>query len=101
MLFSVLSSASETLARASVISLSLVRSDRKYRSIADDGECAGHKRCRDRKKRGERLVNIRLTQGEIEKLAARGYVVEPGFPLAAVVEAFVSDLLAAGGRNPP
>ena len=27
------------------------------------------------------------------QLAARGYVVEPGVPLAAVVEAFVSDLL--------
>ena len=52
------------------------------------------KRYRNRKKRGERLVDIRLTQEEIEKLAARGYVVEPGFPLAAVVEAFVSDLLA-------
>ncbi len=58
------------------------------------------KRYRYRKKRGERLVDIRLTQEEIEKLAARGYVVEPGVPLAAVVEAFVSDLLARG-RNPP
>ena len=58
-------------------------------------------RYRNRKKRGERLVDIRLTQEEIEKLAARGYVVEPGFPLAAVIEAFVSDLLACRGRNPP
>jgi hypothetical protein len=30
------------------------------------------KRCRDRKKRGERLVSIPVTQGEIEKLATRG-----------------------------
>ena len=55
------------------------------------------RRYRYRKKRGERLVDIRLTQEEIEKLAARGYVVEPGFSLAAVVEAFVSDLLACRG----
>ena len=55
------------------------------------------RRCRDRKKRGERLVNIRLTQKEIEKLAARGYVVEPGVSLAAVVEAFLFDLLACRG----
>ncbi len=54
------------------------------------------KRYRDRKKRGERLVSIRLTQEEIEKLAARGYVVEPGLSLAAVVEAFVSDSLVEG-----
>ena len=58
------------------------------------------KRYRYRKKRGERLVDIRLTQREIEKLAARGYAVEPGVSLAAVVEAFLSDLLG-GGRNPP
>ena len=37
------------------------------------------KRYRNRKKRGERLVDIRLTEEEIDKLAARGYVVEPGF----------------------
>jgi hypothetical protein len=54
------------------------------------------KRYRGRKKRGERLVSIRVTQGEIEKLAARGYVTEPGVSLAAVVEAFVSDSLADG-----
>jgi hypothetical protein len=33
------------------------------------------KRYRNRKKRGERLVDIRLTQEEIEKLAARGYAI--------------------------
>jgi hypothetical protein len=37
------------------------------------------KRYRSRKKRGERLVSIRLTQREIE--TARGYVVEPGVSL--------------------
>ena len=54
------------------------------------------KRYRNRKQRGERLVDIRLTQREIDELAAYGYVVEPGVPLAAVVEAFVSDSLASG-----
>jgi hypothetical protein len=58
------------------------------------------KRNRNRKKRCERLVSIRLTQREIEMLAARGYAVEPRVSLAAVVEAFVSDSLT-GGRNPP
>jgi len=53
------------------------------------------KRYRDRKKRGYRLARgVRLTEIEIEKLAARGYAAEPGFPLSAVVEAFVSDTLA-------
>ncbi len=53
------------------------------------------KRYRDRKKRGYRLVNgLRLTAIDIEKLAARGYEVEPGLSLTAVVEAFVSDSLA-------
>jgi len=52
-------------------------------------------RYRDPKKRGYRLVpGVRLTEIEIEKLAARGYAVEPGVSLAAVVEAFVSDSLA-------
>jgi hypothetical protein len=56
------------------------------------------RRYRDRKKRGERLVSIRVTQGEIDELATRGYVVEPSVSLAAVVEAFISDSLwAAGG----
>ena len=58
------------------------------------------KRYRYRKKRGERLVDIRLIWEEIDKLAARGYAVEPGVSLAAVVEASLSDLLG-GGRNPP
>ena len=58
------------------------------------------KRYRSRKKRGEHLVDIRLTWEEIDKLAARGYAVEPGVSLAAVVEAFLSDLLG-GGRNLP
>jgi hypothetical protein len=40
------------------------------------------------------LVSIRLTQEEIEKLAARGYLTEPGLPLGAVVETFISDTLA-------
>ena len=54
------------------------------------------KRYCDRKKRGYRLVRgVRLTEIEIEKLAARGYVVESGFPLSAVVEAFVSETLAS------
>ncbi len=54
------------------------------------------KRYRDRKKRGYRLVRgARLTKREIEELAARGYAVEPGFSLTAVVEAFVSDSLAS------
>jgi hypothetical protein len=39
-------------------------------------------------------VSIRVTQEEIEKLAACGYVVEPGLPLGAVVETFISDTLA-------
>jgi hypothetical protein len=53
------------------------------------------KRYRDRKRRGYRLVGgLRLTEVEIEKLAARGYAVERGVSLAAVVEAFVSDSLA-------
>jgi hypothetical protein len=52
------------------------------------------RRYHSRKKRGERLVSIRLAQEEIEKLAARGYVVEPGLPLGAVVETFISDTLA-------
>jgi hypothetical protein len=34
---------------------------------------------------------VRLTEIEIEKLAARGYAVERGFPLSAVVEAFACD----------
>jgi hypothetical protein len=37
--------------------------------------------------------HARLTQREVDKLAACGYVVEPGVPLATVVEAFVSDSL--------
>ena len=54
------------------------------------------KRYRARKRQGYRLVHcVRLTETDIEKLAARGYAVEPGFPLSAVVEAFVSDSLAA------
>ncbi len=53
------------------------------------------KRYRDRKKRGYHLLRgVRLSEIEIEKLAARGYAVEPGVSLAAVVEAFVSDSLA-------
>jgi hypothetical protein len=41
------------------------------------------KRYRDRKRRGYRLVGgLRLTEVEIEKLAARGYAVEPGVSLA-------------------
>ncbi len=53
------------------------------------------KRYRDRRKRGFCLVRgVRLTEIEIEKLAARGYAVEPGVSLAAVVKAFVSDSLA-------
>jgi hypothetical protein len=32
--------------------------------------------------------------GEIEKLAAGGYLTEPGLPLGAVVETFISDTLA-------
>jgi len=53
------------------------------------------KRYHDRKKRGYRLARgVRLAEIEIEKLAARGYAVESKFPLAAVVEAFVSDSLA-------
>lgn len=51
---------------------------------------------RDRKKRGEHLVTIRITDAEIERLKVRGYAVETGFALAAVVEAFVSDSLASG-----
>jgi hypothetical protein len=39
-------------------------------------------------------VSIRLTQEEIEKLAARCYLTEPGLPLGAVVETFISDTLA-------
>ena len=50
---------------------------------------------RDRKRRGYRLRALRgLTEIEIEKLAARGYAMEPGFALSAVLEAFVSDSLA-------
>jgi len=54
------------------------------------------KRYRDRKKRGYRLARgVRLTEIEIEKLAARGYAVDSGFQLSAVVEAFESDTLAS------
>jgi hypothetical protein len=52
------------------------------------------RRYRSRKKRGERLVSIRLAQEEIERLAAHGYTVQPGLPLGAVVETFISDTLA-------
>ena len=54
------------------------------------------RRWRDRKKRGEHLVTIRISDAEIERLEARGYAAETGFALAAVVEAFVSDSLAGG-----
>ncbi len=58
------------------------------------------KRYRDRKKRGYRLVNgLRLSEIEIENLAARGYAAEPGFSLTAVVEAFVSDVLYSATRR--
>ena len=50
----------------------------------------------DRRKRGERLVTIRLTETEIAKLAGIGYGAEPGKPetLVTMVEAFLSDALA-------
>ena len=64
-------------------------------AMPDNTAAERSKRYRDRKKRGHRLVSgLRLTTIEIEKLAARGYSVEPGVSLAAVVEAFVSDSLA-------
>jgi hypothetical protein len=37
---------------------------------------------------------IHFAQEEIEKLTARGYAVQPGLPLGAVVETFISDTLA-------
>jgi hypothetical protein len=66
--------------------------------MPDPTGAARVRRYRNRKERGERLVSIRLTQNEIEKLATRGYAVEPSVSLAAVVEAFISDSLwAANG----
>ena len=47
-----------------------------------------------RKKRGEHLVTIRISDAEIEHLKARGYAAEIGFALATVVEASASDSLA-------
>jgi hypothetical protein len=64
--------------------------------MSDPTGTARVRRYRNRKKRGEHLVNIRLTQEEIEKLAARGYVTELGVSLASVVEAFIADTLAGG-----
>jgi hypothetical protein len=57
------------------------------------------KRHRQRRKRGERMVTIRLTQTEITRLAGIGYGAEPGKPetLATMVEAFLSDSLAMRG----
>jgi hypothetical protein len=39
-------------------------------------------------------VSILLAQEEIREGAGRGYLTEPGLPLGAVVETFISDTLA-------
>jgi hypothetical protein len=58
------------------------------------------RRSRERKKRGQRLVTIRITDAEINEIKARGYLPDEGdVPLGAAVEAFVSDTLAVEGAE--
>jgi hypothetical protein len=81
---------------SAAVSDSLPLSGAEYRvGMPDPTGAARVRRYRNRKERVERLASIRVTQGEIEKLATRGYAVEPGVSLAAVVEMFVSDSLGA------